>query len=240
MESIKLGSMYFDSKPYPIPRKYNKGALSIRNTVKGKEISWVNVNGLLVADHTICTNISWNNLNQQGFIFGKKVTIDGNWYLCRSLKVGSDENEPNEWDDILDVTGADNSLWHWNAAVFWGQETLKLNEAYRATRGFTSARLWGDYLASHRNEYVGFRPALEPLVFHPLISDSLVGTTINVYGSDGDISGVLCGFTDYDLFLSPVADNVQISDYPWCCQQEDGTIIINRSAVAISRRHLMQ
>jgi len=227
--------MYFDGEPSLIGSKYAGENLSIGNTVKGKEISWVNVNGLLVADHIICINISWNNLSQQGFIFGKKVSIDGNLYLCRCLKVGSNGRTANEWDDILDATSEDDSLWHWEDAFFWGQETSKLNMARRAARGYTSARYWGSGLASYRSVYIGFRPALDPLVPDYLISDSQVGTTINVYGNDGDISGVLCGFTDYDLFLSPTADNAQIPDYPWCFQQEDGTIIIDRFAVTISK-----
>jgi len=233
MEIIQLGSIYFDGEPFFIGSKYNKRSLSIGNTVKGKEISWVNVNGLLVADHVVCNKISWDDLNQQGFIFGKKVSVDGNLYICRSLKVGNYENVPNEWDDILDATSENDSLWHWKNYFFWGQETSVRNETYRAYRGYGSARLWNDDSLFHRNPSLGFRPVLEPLVPDYLISDSLIGTTINVLGGGGIISGVLSGFTDYDLFLSPAADKTQIYDYPWCCRQEDGTLIINRSAVTI-------
>jgi len=236
MEIIQLGSMYFNDEPFCIGSQCNGRNLSIGNTVKGKEISWVNVNGLLVASHIICTNISWNNLNQQGFIFGKKVPIDGNLYVCRSLKVSSDEIiEPNEWDNILDATCEEDSLWHWNKAFFWGQEISKRDEEYRANRGYYSARNWGDYSASLRGASLGFRPALEPLVHDSLISDSLVGTAIKAYGCGGTISGTLSGFTDYDLFLSPITDSTQISSFPWCCQQENGTVIVDRSAVAISQ-----
>jgi len=233
MEIMQLGSMYFNRKPFLIGSEYTGEYLDIGNTVKGKEISWINVNGLLVADHVICTNISWDDLNQQGFIFGRKISIDGNPYVCRSLKVGNDDNIPNEWDDILDASSEDDSLWHWKKVFFLGQETSKRNKAYRADRGYDSARNWNIDSASYRGPYLGFRPALEPLVPESLISDSLIGTTITAYGNGGDISGVLTGFTDYDLFLSPTIGRTQISDHPWCCQQEDGTVIIDRSAVSI-------
>jgi len=226
--------MYFDRKPFSIGSEYTGGNLAIGNTVKGKEISWVNVNGLFVADHVICTNISWDDLNKQGFIFGKEVSIDGTPYFCRSLKVGNDENIPNEWDDILDASCEDDSFWHWKDAFFWGQETSKLNMAYLTLRGYCLARYFTYSSVSLRNVGAGFRPALEPLVPDSLISDSLIGTTIIVYGNGGNIRGTLSAFTGYDLFLSLAAENAQIPDYPWCCQQEDGTVIIDRSAVTIT------
>jgi len=236
MEIIQLGSIYFDGEPFLIGSKYTGENLSIGNTVQGKEISWINVNGLLVANHAVCVKISWDDLNKQGFIFGKKVTINGTPYFCRSLKVGNDDNIPNEWDDILDATSEDDSLWHWKKVFFWGQETSKHNEEYRAHRGYDSAHSWDDFPASLRGASLGFRPALEPLVPESLISDPLIGTTVNAHGCGGTISGILTGFTDYDLFLSPTIGRTQISDHPWCCQQENGIVIVDRSAVTITKQ----
>jgi len=239
MEITKLGSIYFDGNPFEIYNKYSGETLSIGNTVKGKEITWVNVSGLLVADHTICVGINWDTLHKQGFIFGKKISIDGNPYLCRSLKVGIAKGVPNEWDNILNATNKYNSPWHCKGIFFWGQERSKLDMSCRSIRGFYSARYYSFAYPSDSpspcSVRIGFRPALEPLVPDSLISDSLVGTTIKVYGGSGTISGTLSGFTDYDLYLSPAADNTQICDYPWCSHQEDGTISINRSAVVISK-----
>jgi len=240
MEIIQLGSMYFDETPLSIGNIYTGGNLIISNTVKGKEVSWVNVNGLLVADHVICIGISWDILNKQGLIFGRKVTIDGTPYLCRSLKVGNNSGVPNEWDDILDATSEDDSLWHWKNIYFWGQETSKYDMTYQASRGFYSARYWNHYSASFPGAGVGFRPVLEPLVSNFLISDSLVGTTINVFGNGGTISGVLCGLTDYDLFLSPTTDSAQIPSFPWYCQQSNGIIVVDRSSVEIFASKLLK
>jgi len=227
--------MYFNDEPFCIGSQCNGRNLSIGNTFQGKAISWIKANGLLVADHTICFDISWDDLNRQGFIFGKKVVIDGIPYFCRSLRVGSNKDMPNEWDDILDAVGEDDSFWHWRDNYFWGQETSKLNEANRAYRGYRSARRWNCCLSAfYRNVDIGFRPVLEPLVPDSLISDSLIGTTVNAHGCGGTISGVLTGFTDYDLFLSPITNSAQITNFPWCCQQ-DGTTIIDRSATAITK-----
>ena len=54
----------------------------------------------------------------------------------------------------------------------WCQETYAANAAYRAVRGYTSARIWNYNSASARYVYLGFRPVLEVLNTDPLISDS--------------------------------------------------------------------
>lgn len=42
-----------------------------------KEIGWVAVNGLLIADQCLLTNVSWDDLDVQGLVFGKEVTVQG-------------------------------------------------------------------------------------------------------------------------------------------------------------------
>lgn len=74
-----------------IPRyPTSNSSIKIRDTVEGKEIIWVkpdNMN-ILVADRTLLTCVSWNDLENNGFIPGKVVTIDGRRYQCRLLQVG--------------------------------------------------------------------------------------------------------------------------------------------------------
>ena len=84
-------------------------------------------------------------------------------FRCRLLRVGNTSGAPNEWDDILDITGEDDDLWHWKDMYFWGQEVSTYGPSSRAVRGWVSARYWDYYNATYRIVYVGFRPALEPL-----------------------------------------------------------------------------
>ena len=44
---------------------------------------------LLICDRVILVSVSWNDLNAEGYITGKTVTIDGTTYKCRVLTGGS-------------------------------------------------------------------------------------------------------------------------------------------------------
>ena len=100
---------------------------------------------------------------------GKLIVIDGQFFNCRLLQVSKSDGVPNEWDKILDETGEDDTLWHWNNACFWGQEKPTDVASRRAVRGYFSARYWNRSSATGRYTDVGFRPVLEPLA-----SDNLV------------------------------------------------------------------
>ncbi len=158
-----MGSMYFNGVPAAVGDKYDGQKLTIGDTVPGKEITWVEVNGLLIADRCICTYISAECLDDLGFTAGRAITIDGQQYLCRLLKVGTEQNVPNEWDAALDATSEDDNLWHWKNFDFWGQEPVEGAPAHRALRGYASARNWYYNWASFRFVTVGFRPVLETL-----------------------------------------------------------------------------
>ena len=128
-----------------------------------KKITWIAVNGLLIADRCVCVNISAEQLDDLGFTKGKTISIDGQQYLCRLLKVGAKPDVPNEWDAALDATSDDNDLWHWEDVFFWGVEVVERPSAYRARRGYLSSRGFGFSSPSYRGVGVGFRPALKPL-----------------------------------------------------------------------------
>ena len=63
---------------------------------------------LLICDRVILVSVSWNDLNEQGYITGKTVTIDGAKYKCRVLTGGTGPRTSdwysggtptnNEWD----------------------------------------------------------------------------------------------------------------------------------------------
>ena len=161
---------------------------------------------LLICDRVILVSVSWDDLNAQGYVTGKTVTIDGAKYKCRLLTGGSNYRNGdtyaggtptnNEWDRFItreevisglpaplssdldttlnatDKSSAHNQFWNWMGVYSWCQETYAANAAYRAYRGYYSARLWDIDSASNRRVYLGFRPVLEVLNTDPLISDS--------------------------------------------------------------------
>lgn len=193
-----------------------------------KEIGWVAVNGLLIADQCLLTNVSWDDLDVQGLVFGKEVTVQGLRFKIRLLKVGSKEDVPNEWDAALDAVGEDDTLWHWDHKFFWGQEPVSGSVSHRAIRGYTSARYWGWYDSSYRIAFVGFRPALEPLPTDP--SAIRHSQEALVIGRAGAVAGSLIDATAYDLVIQPNADGL-IGEVSFAAKMQDGTLAVDRSGI---------
>ena len=193
-----------------------------------KEIGWVAVNGLLIADQCLLTNVSWDDLDVQGLVFGKEVTVQGLRFKIRLLKVGSKEDVPNEWDAALDAVGEDDTLWHWDHKFFWGQEPVSGSVSHRAIRGYTSARHWGWSDSSSRHPLLGFRPALEPLPTDP--SAIRHSQEALVIGRAGAVAGSLIDATAYDLVIQPNADGL-IGEVSFAAKMQDGTLAVDRSGI---------
>lgn len=193
-----------------------------------KEIGWVAVNGLLIADQCLLTNVSWDDLDVQGLVFGKEVTVQGLRFKIRLLKVGSKEDVPNEWDAALDAVGEDDTLWHWDHKFFWGQEPVSGSVSYRAVRGYSSARRYRWNTSSGRRASSGFRPALEPLPTDP--SAIRHSQEALVIGRAGAVAGSLIDATAYDLVIQPNADGL-IGEVSFAAKMQDGTLAVDRSGI---------
>lgn len=208
MKIIKFGSMYCDGHVQDLPFSCSESAnVSLGNTVSGREIEWVQVRDILAATQCVCVSISWEQLDQCGYIFGRPVQIDGKRYLCRSFKVGVVNDKSAEWDGILDECGESNDLWNWEQMYFWGQETPMWTggKSDRVVRGFSSSYRWSSVTASCQYSYVGFRPVLEPLFSgDPQI---LIGNSVKLFGPSGEtITGDLAECDDYDFVLDPILE----------------------------------
>lgn len=226
---IKLGSLFLDGRPVETGMQYVPSqTIEVGEMTPSKEIGWVAVNGLLIADQCLLTNVSWDDLDVQGLVFGKEVTVQGLRFKIRLLKVGSKEDVPNEWDAALDAVGEDDTLWHWDHKFFWGQEPVSGSVSYRAYRGYTSARHW-DYISSgYRHASIGFRPALEPLPTDP--SAIRHSQEALVIGRAGAVAGSLIDATAYDLVIQPNADGL-IGEVSFAAKMQDGTLAVDRSGI---------
>lgn len=226
---IKLGSLFLDGRPVETGMQYVPSqTIEVGEMTPSKEIGWVAVNGLLIADQCLLTNVSWDDLDVQGLVFGKEVTVQGLRFKIRLLKVGSKEDVPNEWDAALDAVGEDDTLWHWDHKFFWGQEPVSGSVSRRAVRGYYSARIWDDYSASFSNPSLGFRPALEPLPTDP--SAIRHSQEALVIGRAGAVAGSLIDATAYDLVIQPNADGL-IGEVSFAAKMQDGTLAVDRSGI---------
>lgn len=226
---IKLGSLFLDGRPVETGMQYVPSqTIEVGEMTPSKEIGWVAVNGLLIADQCLLTNVSWDDLDVQGLVFGKEVTVQGLRFKIRLLKVGSKEDVPNEWDAALDAVGEDDTLWHWDHKFFWGQEPVSGSVSRRAVRGYYSARNWGSGNATSSYPSVGFRPALEPLPTDP--SAIRHSQEALVIGRAGAVAGSLIDATAYDLVIQPNADGL-IGEVSFAAKMQDGTLAVDRSGI---------
>ena len=226
---IKLGSLFLNGRPVETGMQYVPSqTIEVGEMTPSKEIGWVAVNGLLIADQCLLTNVSWDDLDVQGLVFGKEVTVQGLRFKIRLLKVGSKEDVPNEWDAALDAVGEDDTLWHWDHKFFWGQEPVSGSVSHRAIRGYTSARHWGWSDSSSRHALLGFRPALEPLPTDP--SAIRHSQEALVIGRAGAVAGSLIDATAYDLVIQPNADGL-IGEVSFAAKMQDGTLAVDRSGI---------
>ena len=207
VQTLKLGSLYLDDKPVTPEAKYQSGKrISFGDAVPDKAIKWVPVNGLLIADRCLLTDIRWDDLDAQGLVFGKEIKVQGFRFMARLFKVGDNKDVPNEWDAALDAVGEDNALWHWDRIFFWGQESVSGLASYRAIRGYNSARYWNWYISSFRTASLGFRPALAPMPTAPSVLR--LGQSVIAVGRDGGVVGELVDETQYDFIIRPKTDVV--------------------------------
>lgn len=224
---LKLGSILLDGTPVKPGIRYQPGQTISFND--GNDLQWVVVNGLLIADRALLVNISWDDLDRHGFVFGKRVVINGYDFLCRLLWVGTQDGESNEWDSALDATSEANSLWHWKMAASWGRE--KVSMSLRVNRGYSSPRYSYWDPSSYRTAVIGFRPTLELLPSSRLSS----GNRVCALGGQSILYGKLLDTTVYDITIQPdqasmIAD---IDDGKFYTKLDNGSIAIDHTQMTV-------
>lgn len=173
---FQLGALYLGNKIQPVPQRPERdgdipqydgqAVISIVPASQEKSITWVKPSGLnlLVADRVLLLNVSWQDLDNNSLVVGKRILIDGQYFRCRLIQTGEDEGVDNEWDEIINITGSENGLWHWQSMYFWGKDVIAGDPSLRMVRGYMTARTCNDYESDYRDsEAIGFRPVLEPL-----------------------------------------------------------------------------
>lgn len=238
MERIKLGTLYLENSPFPPGSAFLKSLdMKIGNTQPGLELSWLQLDGFLLAEHLVCTKINWNELNRLGYTGGRVVSVDGRTYLCRLIDVGNGVGR-SEWDDIADAIAGLNErdfLVQWNNLKFWGRfPHSDLSAAIIGGAGFSHVRFQRRDALQHST---GFLPILIPVTLIPKIDSTTIDQELMVVGSGGDVSGILIDFTDYDLVLdakepSPLSRTDSFFTEKWAA-------IVDKNRVAVTRNAIM-
>ena len=157
---------------------------------KNAQYGYAYEHSLFIADYRVTTNISWIDLNNAGFIFGKTNTAGGIKYTLRAPTMGSIYKSPmrgapanNEWDQILTknsdfIKELDNNR---NISLFWGQDTSR---SYDFNIRKTTRNSVNNFMGTTESSNYGicFRPVLEVLNSDTLGSDGLKVVTLDLGG----------------------------------------------------------
>ncbi|MBS5730668.1 MAG: InlB B-repeat-containing protein [Clostridium sp.] len=137
-------------------------------TDKNAQYGYAYEHSLFIADYRVTTDISWIDLNNAGFIFGKTNTAGGINYTLRAPTMGSihkssQRGNPanNEWDQILTKNSDFIKELGNNEKIsqFWGQDTRYHDfDICKATRNSVN-NLFGTFETSYNG--ICYRPVLE-------------------------------------------------------------------------------
>jgi hypothetical protein len=148
----------------------------------------------LVADRMLLARVSWQDLDEAGYVFGTEVSIDSKQFRCRLLTGGDTPcddpyqgaTKPNEWDTLVGGTvlnapkpdatdnatpltpdhlnSTHNGLWNWFGAVSWTAEPVASRANGRVCRGYHGPTYFYVNTVDHRHEDIGWRPVLEQVL----------------------------------------------------------------------------
>ncbi|RGI82435.1 hypothetical protein DXD83_00345 [Ruminococcus bromii] len=189
---------------------------------KNAQYGYAYEHSLFIADYRVTTNISWIDLNNAGFIFGKTNTAGGINCTLRAPTMGSIYKSPmrgapanNEWDQILAknsdfIKELDNNR---NISLFWGQDTSR---SYDFNIRKTTRNSVNNFMGTTESSSYGicFRPVLEVMNPDTLGSDGLKAVTLDLGGgklgnSSEDIQIIV---KNGSTFTAPASDGLTRPD----------------------------
>ena len=166
------------------------------DTYAQKGGSSAGVNGsrsLLVANYNVTRDVSWDELNEKDFIFGKPFESGGITYTMRAPSAGTDSflnktevrGTPwnNEWDTIRVKGEIDpasltrNYIKNWQNSPSWGQDAFAGDASMRVYRGGEGADSFVG-ASSSSGTGIGYRPILE--IPEEMEAEDLRAVTINL------------------------------------------------------------
>lgn len=232
------------------------------DTYAQKDGSSAGVNGsrsLLVASHNVTRDVSWDELNEKGFIFGKPFESGGVSYTMRAPSAGTDSylnktevrGTPwnNEWDTIRVKGEIDpasltrNYIKNWQGLPSWGQDAFAGDASMRVYRGGEGADSFASASPSSGTG-IGYRPILE--IPDEIETEDLRAVTVNLNKGKlgGDAGPVRIIARQGASFTAPTArhltdpeGNPASADFVWV--GDDGNTYAPGTAVSGNVRMLV-
>ena len=144
-------------------QEWNGEDISFRDTKPGKGISWLYIKekGYFISQRCLLTNISWQDLFEQGFAYGKKIRINEREYYCR-LPIVDMENPDNEWDSVVSLFNQGREAAFPTRKMYsWGLDSQKDSPDEKIIRGYCSPTSWSSIDKECRDARIGVRFVLE-------------------------------------------------------------------------------
>lgn len=204
MEIVKFGNVYLDNDPLMGEILYTPNSdIRIGNTAySNSPIEWVKVHdSLYVARRYLLAHISWSDLDEQGFVYGREMFIAGRKYNVRMLQIGDSEETAgaSEWDAIIKAAGRDAARLFQANRPFYGMD-IPQGENLCAVRKGQQGRDW-DCCVDLNYPDVVWRPVLEPVDMRLNPDSEHIGLPLAVRCPMQFIRGRLADVTNYDLIL---------------------------------------
>ena len=205
MEIVKFGNLYLDDEPLMMDVLYKPNSdIRIGNTAYSESpIEWVKVHeALYVARRYLLSYISWSELDEQGFVYGREMSIDGRRYNVRLLQVGdsAEQAATSEWDAILNTAGTEAARLFPANRPFSGLDKPQGKELQTSIRKGQQGREWDCYVDLVEPEVV-WRPVLEPVDMRLNPGPEHIGLPLAIRCPMQFIRGRLVEVTNYDLIL---------------------------------------
>ena len=188
---------------------------------KDAQYGYAYEHSLFIADYRVTTTISWIDLNNAGFIFGKTYTAGGINYTLRAPTMGSIHKssqrgnpDNNEWDQILTKNSDFIKELGNNEKIsqFWGQDTRYHDFDIRKAARNSVNNLFGTFETSYNG--MCYRPVLE--LPTDLAADSLkvvkVAPGVNMADDGGYMSWVDIIVKKDESFKAPSAEGLPRPD----------------------------
>lgn len=221
-----LGSLCMGDQERDPGTLYNGHSFKIGNLQPGFGIPWVAANGVLYCEFNLLTGISWNELDENGLIYGKPCMIDGFKFMCR-IASGADD----EWAAVIDAINKDSSLLRWQPVYSWCQSSHTNYQNHKICRGGNWPQELHHIAPDKKDPRVGWRPVLEPIGDNEITIEQIpLGSDLIIWGGNHCVRGFFDKATPYDILLNCWPDK--------CSEKDNFFTIISDEGIAVNREKI--
>lgn len=209
MRVKKFGAVYLDREAVQPGSAYtvNKdidlcACIRDSNNRRSTPLEWIEVKpSLFVARAPILVNISWSDLGDQGYVYGRVIKIGEREFMARLPQAAGGDGLFSEWEAIVAAAAESTGNPFPIGYDALGMDIVDFDLMHCAT--LNGALTWSLVGCSIHNKCpdLGWRPVLEPMDQALDLCPKHVGLPLSVYCRLSRIRGRLVELTDYDMIL---------------------------------------